>query len=563
MRSRSKPTPGISAGGERRPVGACRPVSLVAFLLVPIAAVLLGPASVVAQTPGFLESGQSGLEYGGPIAVTVELDAISGSDTFVPYAVSGDALAPDDYALTPASPLVIPAGLLSADLVIEPAVDETLEGEETIVIQLEGQPQWWDPAFRYRVPISIDATTRTRTNHVVEVPVDFTAMLSALGDGSALNLDSLRVVEVDADQQVLDPAVPFQFDPDTGFDPLLQATGTLLFQLGGVTPAATVRDFHLYFDTAGGFAPAVVAPQVVLTDDVMDEGQASYEVVTTTGTYLYQKLGGGFSSMIDPDGNDWIDYHPTGGAEGNYRGIPNLTHTEGYFHPGLLTSVTTLLGTGPLRASFESASADETWRVRWDVFPDKARMRVLAAAADYWFMYEGAPGGSLETTTDFIVRSTGVQTSASTSWAGDIPSEEWLFVADPNVGRSLYLVNHTDDAEVDSYWQLTGDMTVLGLGRLGRGQPLDPQMAGTPRDFTIGFIDETTFTPAAALIRGATEDVGQTLGLPEDRELAPITTHTVILDDVVRVPSLGPVGGAVLVLGSLLVLHRGRRHFPG
>jgi hypothetical protein len=190
------------------------------------------------------------------------------------------------------------------------------------------------------------------------------------------------------------------------------------------------------------------------------------------------------------------------------------------------------------------------------VFPDKARLRVLAAPAEYWFLYEGTPGGSLETNSDFIVRSTGQFSFCSTSWAGDIPDEEWLFVADPVVGRSIYLANHTDDAETDSYWQLNGDMTVLGFGRLPFGQPLDPQMTGAPRDFTIGFLDETEIAVAADPIRGAITDLVQNVGAPQNRDLQPITTHTVTLQDVVQAPALGPIGGAILVLGGVLLLVR-------
>ena len=63
---------------------------------------------------------------------------------------------------------------------------------------------------------------------------------------------------------------------------------------------------------------------VSFKDGVADEGQESFEIRTDRATYLYQKAGCAFSSLIDRDGNDWISYKPKGGHKGHYRGIPNM-----------------------------------------------------------------------------------------------------------------------------------------------------------------------------------------------------------------------------------------------
>ena len=86
---------------------------------------------------------------------------------------------------------------------------------------------------------------------------------------------------------------------------------------GWIAPAAAQSFYHVYVDVGGLVcAPPVVERQVSLVDDVADEGQSSYEISTLRGTYYYQKDAGGFSSLLDSDGNDWIGYHQSGGSAG-------------------------------------------------------------------------------------------------------------------------------------------------------------------------------------------------------------------------------------------------------
>ena len=139
-----------------------------------------------------------------------------------------------------------------------------------------------------------------------------------------------------------------------------------------------------------------IALMVTLVDGVEDEGQESYQVITPGATWFYHKLGAGFSSLLDRDGLDWLGYRPQGGSDGKYRGIPNLVHPEGYFHPGGTKCTTHVLARGPLKATFQSQSNDGKWAVRWDVFPTFAWLTVLKVAHPYWFLYEGTPGGKID-----------------------------------------------------------------------------------------------------------------------------------------------------------------------
>ena len=373
---------------------------------------------------------------------------------------------------------------------------------------------WWDASWNYRIPLDVNVGGHQRMDKPVTVDIDFTPILNGLGQFGALDVNSIRLIEVDGTGQISDTQVAFQFDPDPDFDALTKASGSLTLMMKGSTAAGAVRTVHVYFDVvaAGPFAPPVVVPQVTLTDGVIDEGQESFQIATNNATYFHQKQGAGFSSLVDADGNDWIDHHAVGGSAGDFRGIPNLIHPEGEFHPGAAGSTSTIINQGPVKVTVHSETNDGLWECVWDIYPGYATMTLLKSDHGYWFLYEGTPGGVLEPASDFIVRSDGAQTLASESWEGDLANDEWLYFSDPNVGRSLFLAHHQDDSAVDSYRPMNGEMTVFGFGR----QDLNATMDQVPAQFTIGLMDETNFIPAALLVRSAFEDLASvTLGTAE------------------------------------------------
>ena len=164
-----------------------------------------------------------------------------------------------------------------------------------------------------------------------------------------------------------------------------------------------------------------------------------------------------------------------------------------------------------MKATIASATNDNQWQATWEIFPRFARMTVTQAAHNYWFLYEGTPGGVLETGTDFVVRADGAQTSAATAWTSDLEPEEWVYFSDPAVGsggRSLFVAQHQNDNTVDSYYAMREEMTVFGFGRDGTNTFLD----STPRQYTIGLIDDTVYNTVAPLIRGAYASIAATVG---------------------------------------------------
>ena len=154
--------------------------------------------------------------------------------------------------------------------------------------------------------------------------------------------------EVDVGGKIVDDWVPLQFDKAADFNRKTNAKGTLTFIAKGKTPAYSTRTFHLHL---GSGRPVHTSLLVRVTDGVQHRGQESFKIETPNGTYYYHKQGAGFASMFDKDGNDWLGYRPGGGPAGEYRGIPNMGHPEGYCHPGKTVSSSKIVSDGPIKVA--------------------------------------------------------------------------------------------------------------------------------------------------------------------------------------------------------------------
>ena len=137
-------------------------------------------------------------------------------------------------------------------------------------------------------------------------------------------------------------------------------------------------------------------------------------------------------------------------------------------------------------------------------------MTLLSRGHEYWFLYEGTPGGSLEPNSDFMIRPDGTETPLSESWEADLEGEEWVTFVDPVSGRSLFVAHHEDDLHGDLYRPMEGNMTVFGFGR--SSSPLAGLMSEVPQRFSIGLSDETEYAPSAVFIRSVLSPPPVTVG---------------------------------------------------
>ncbi len=136
--------------------------------------------------------------------------------------------------------------------------------------------------------------------------------------------------------------------------------------------------------------------------ETMEQGIPSLKIETSSATYIYDKAGGGFISMIDKNGKDWIsfktgDFPPPGNAASRYRGIPNLGiggEDEDAGHPGFDKCITRIIAPNVIETSTKSGQ----WKFRWAFYDSCAKLTMVKTLPDapYWFLYEGTPAGKYD-----------------------------------------------------------------------------------------------------------------------------------------------------------------------
>lgn len=393
---------------------------------------------------------------------------------------------------------------------------------------------WWDTEWKARAKITVDPGTFVRVNKPVEVSINFTTLLGQISLSGALDDDHLRVVETNATGTVIDASVAFQFDKDTTYDATTKALGILVLIAKDTTTASTPRTFYVYFDVEANIAgKTAFAPAArIALDTVSDhEGYESYKITCGNVTYYYHKAGGGFASMDDAQGNDWIGYRPLPcsgpeGANGCYRGIPNLHWPADLFHPGKTNCTSKIAYAGSLRVRITSVTNDDKWLTHWDMYSDHANLTVERMNPDssFWFLYEGTPGGSLEPTTDYWVISNGTRKTCNFNQNADIASPEWMYFGDNNMKRTIFLAHREDDSHIDKFYQMNNQMTVFGFGR----SDLNKLMNTVPQHFSIGLFEDSTYADLSVFIRSAVETVAVTIAAAEKNDV--ITPPTIVLN---------------------------------
>ncbi len=399
---------------------------------------------------------------------------------------------------------------------------------------LNDSSKWWDTGWDYRVEVTSAANGVARRNKPAEFPVNFTQLWQSLGTSGTLDPNSIRVVEVDGSDNVIDDAVPFQFDRAADYHAANKAAGTVVLIMKGNTGAGATRLYHIYFDVTGKGFPAPNVPAQVTLNEQKDEAQDAYRLVNNTGTQFIHKHLGGVSSYNDANGNDWVSWNKMTGSSGANRGIPNVGGGSNYgiFHPGTGKTMTpTIVNQGPIKVTLhfvltKGGSCDkQRWEGMYEIYPDYTTFTLLKACKSsvvnypFWFLYEGTPGGQLDLQTDLITFSDGKQIKANQSHNADLGGEEWAYVTDPNVGnggRSIFFVNETGD-QISDYYTADGSgvMTILGFGR-GGATPLLPNDSA-PRRFIFGLMNETAFEDAKSVIHNAYQPLNADVGVARAR----------------------------------------------
>ncbi len=407
---------------------------------------------------------------------------------------------------------------------------------------------WWNSQWGFRTEITVGANGTSRKDKPAEVILNFTQELSSLGKSGEFDPDSIRVVEISSQGAITDENVPFQFDKDSDYNAAGKASGKLIILLKEDTASSEERKYHVYFDLVGeDFELPVYEGYLEATDNVAHKGQASIKITTVNGEYYYHKDGGGFATLIDEDDKDWISWNTSAAYAGQYRGIPNMVHPQdgGFFHPGKDTSTTTLVSSGPLKATFRSISTGNEWETLWEIYPRYANMSLIKAPSSkkYWFLYEGTPGGTLEKGSDRITKSDGTSILASGEWNNDIPEEEWVFASDGVLDRSLYLIHHQDDSFVDGYYtDEDGRMTIFGFARLNNNRWL----TGLNNKFTFGLANTKVFNQVREVVYNDYKELSVNKGISEEAPDITATPSTGVTNTPTETPGFSPTPTIVM-----------------
>lgn len=375
----------------------------------------------------------------------------------------------------------------------------------------------------FAISVEINTQGYTDIDKPAEIALNFSNYFSTYKIMQSFDDNSIKLVETDKAGTLMDSAVVFQFDKDPNYNQQTNASGTLIFLLKGTTEPNTTRYFQIHFDTTGSkYNPPQFASSLSITDNIMHAGQLSYKISDgNNATFYFQKQGAGFASIIDKDGKDWVNYN-TNTQNEQYRGIPNLgvCGHPGYPLPGdpsTLGSTSTIISEGPLKIKVRSITSDNNWEFTWDFYPNFATMTMLKSGGNYWFLYEGAPYGNLDLNSGYTVRNTRTRQPASQSWTmGILPSPKWVYFGDTRVKRTLFLAMHEMDNHNDYYRPLIAsqdpaNMTVFGFGRQDPVQPSGHLLTIVPAHFTIGFVDDTTFSTVSRIVNSDISSLGVTI----------------------------------------------------
>lgn len=214
--------------------------------------------------------------------------------------------------------------------------------------------------------------------------------------------------------------------------------------------------------------------------------EPTFEIHTPTASYWIAKPLGTMVSLEDRSatpGGQWIAF--SSGFR-PLRGVPAFATPPA-------TRVTTVRdeeSTTPTHVRLTSVSLDGLWQWVWDFYITHVTFTINRAPGPIGFNYRGVPGGSLGAE-DQLVLSDGTAQGARNSFSGDLPGpSEWAYLADTTLGRSIFLIQHTDDALAERYQVRDNDSAFFTFG--------NGQITSLPMRFSLGLIESTNHATVSA-----------------------------------------------------------------
>lgn len=257
---------------------------------------------------------------------------------------------------------------------------------------------------------------------------------------------------------------------------------------------------------------SIADDDAITITEAIDEGRSCFVITTESAIYYYDKLGGGFSSIVDSDGNDWLNFHmePSAkkhGAAGKFRGLPNMVYRQdprfdGAGHPGFDHCKSRAIGNKIITRS------GWKWKWEWEFFQHKAVMTVtkIQKHKAYWFLYEGTPAGHYDIRRKndlFWGNDLDGRLECSDTWEQKIMGKwKWAYFGHHSCQRVFYANMDDGEDHASQFYCMDADhdntgMCVFGFGRSG----IQPALQRLHR-FSIGFIESSDHDQIAKLING-------------------------------------------------------------
>ena len=239
---------------------------------------------------------------------------------------------------------------------------------------------------------------------------------------------------------------------------------------------------------------------ILSVHEEMYEELPHFVIETRDIIYYYCIKGGGFSKMVDRDGNDWIAFkrEPWGkypaSAASSSRGIANLVYKgddDGAGHPGH-EQCHSWIENGVLY----SESLSKKWKWKWDFFDSRVVFTMLRVDTNkaYWFLYEGKPGAKYRPEEYYF----GTSSMLPRTFLPDFYKRKaiyglfhWMFAGCKSSNKVLYMIQVENDDLPDVLGFLgntteglysSDGMAVFGFGRDQQTNPLLKK----PHQFIIG-----------------------------------------------------------------------------
>jgi hypothetical protein len=240
--------------------------------------------------------------------------------------------------------------------------------------------------------------------------------------------------------------------------------------------------------------PVAIGPAPALPDDLIDapvsgeivfsdeaewevDGvfQPTFEIRTPTASFWVVKPLGTIVSIEDaaPTPEQWVAF--SSGFR-PLRGVPSFPTPP----TSAVSTVRDLDSQTPTHVRLTAETEDAAWQWVWDFYVTHVTFTINRAPVPFGFAYQGVPGGSLGAE-DRLISNEGVSQGARSSFNGDLAGPvEWAYLADTDLGRSLFAIQHTDDALPEHYQVRDNDTALLLFG--------NGQIEQLPMRFSLGII---------------------------------------------------------------------------